>query len=81
MLIAFVTCAQAQNSVVNWSTSFHQQNGFIENQGQFDHFACQSAVRYALDEGNMVILFTDKGPTYRFSEKQNNKARKRGDRN
>lgn len=70
-----------QQTEVNWSTSLDKERAFIENKGQFDQFATgNTEVKYAVDGGSTMILFTDRGVTYRFSKKVKNQNRERGDR-
>ncbi|MCF8276416.1 MAG: gliding motility-associated C-terminal domain-containing protein [Flavobacteriales bacterium] len=68
-------------SNINWVSSLSNDQGFIENKGQFDGFAesNSSEIRYALDGGNSMILFTNEGFTFRFTKKIKNKNRTKGD--
>ena len=72
----------AQLSDQRWSASMLSDRSFIENKGQFDGRTkvAGEKVQYVVDEGTMQILFTDRGVTYRFDEKEKNYYRQRGDR-
>jgi gliding motility-associated-like protein len=80
--IFLVLQLNAQLVDVRWSGSMHSDRSFIENKGQFDGRTNVTGekVLYAVDEGTLQILFTDRGVTYRIDQKEKNYYRQRGDR-
>ncbi len=80
-LFAYIATAFGQQSDLKWSSSLTDDRSFIENKGQFDGFGADGQdVRFALDGGQTMILFTNKGFSFRFARKNKNTLRKRGQR-
>lgn len=81
VLSLFIGVSFAQQSDLKWSSSLNQDRSFVENKGQFDGFgASGSDVRFALDGGQSMVLFSNDGFTLRFVRKNKNTKRKRGQR-
>ncbi len=61
----------------NWNNKFLAEKPFIENKGQFDlrNWQKNSDIKYAIDNNNFCVFFTDKGLTYRFDKFVKNKQR------
>jgi len=60
----------------NWNNKFLKEKPFIENKGQFDRrdWHTNSNIKYAIDNNNFYVFFTDKGLTYRFDKFFKNKS-------
>lgn len=73
--------AFSQEDSFKWSGSLDANKSFIENKGQFDQFSDDAGaeVLFAIDGGQSLILFTEKGYTFRFASKYKNPNRKRGE--
>jgi gliding motility-associated-like protein len=82
LAIVLLQQLQAQLADVRWAASMFTHRSFIENKGQFDGRTKVPVdkVLYAVDEGSLVILFTERGVIYRLDEKEKNYYRQRGDR-
>jgi len=54
----------------NWNIKFLNEKPFIENKGQFDgrDWHTNSSIKYAIDNNNFYVFFTDNGLTYRFDK-------------
>jgi len=60
----------------NWNIKFLNEKPFIENKGQFDgrDWHTNSSIKYAIDNNNFYVFFTDNGLTYRFDKFFKNKS-------
>src|ERR1017187_531285 len=56
------------NHQSNWSKKPFSEKVFIENKGQFDNLLPGSTVFFEANSSSAIVLFTDKGITYRFRE-------------
>ena len=64
--MALFTAISFSQNAVNWSTSLTAHRSFIENKGQFDSFQAtpDSPIMYALDDGHVMVLFSDSPANY-----------------